>query len=769
MSAIWLSSDLLGLLTWVLMHSLWQGAVWALVVWVSLRTIPASRPRLRYGVSVCALALIVLSCLVSWAVLEWRQESRISLLPSATEAPVGDAAPGGDSAASEGPSRTVAPGAGKVMPVVHGRPDSAETDWEAWVALAWMAGAAFMIARLVISVCQGRGLIKTSDDLADADLRRLVEDTRREIGLLGPVRVLVCGAIEIPSVVGAFWPVLLLPPSLMTGVPVEQLRVIVTHELAHIRRYDYLVDVCQRLVEAVLFFNPAVWWISRQVRVEREACCDAFAVRAVGDPLVVARTLGDFADRLRGVCPSLAPGPAFGADGRDGSLLGRVRRVVSADPRPSPRLPWYSLGGLLVVLGLLFLGIKIGTRSAVVAAADWLTKPEHIEQLADLEKTHGAAPLSDELAPGDKPHLTVAVRTSDGSPLPPKTSVWVSARHARGVTGISLRPERAEKPGDTVKYAAKVVPGRVLVLACADGFAPAWLPSFEAGPGETIGDKELVLERGFTAKLTVTDEEGQPIPAAKVRGGFKCEEQSIGNQDLASDERGEAVITRCPNLPFNAHLNARGFQEEVISVVLESDAVTPLKMRRAAPASGVVRSQETGAPIAGAEVGMVHRRGPPGYGACFDPHDHYSRPPVLATSDDAGRFVLDTLRDGCEHAILVRKPGYAWTIREDVRAGSNGMVISLGPPRFVRGRILGKLDQLKKRRLDGKTVPSVSFANPFRVGSSRCGFQRWARVDVTDGVGLFVLSDLLPEPVTLHLPGKTIRLQPNPSIDVWRG
>ena len=97
----------------------------------------------------------------------------------------------------------------------------------------------------------------------------------------------------MPTVIGWLKPVVLLPASALAGLTPRQLEAILAHELAHIRRHDYLVNLLQTLVETLLFYHPAVWWLSRRIRVERENCCDDLAVSLCGDPVAYAAALAD--------------------------------------------------------------------------------------------------------------------------------------------------------------------------------------------------------------------------------------------------------------------------------------------------------------------------------------------------------------------------------------------------------------------------------------------------------------------------------------------
>lgn len=164
------------------------------------------------------------------------------------------------------------------------------------------------------------------------------------------VRMLVSTATESPSVVGWMRPVILLPVSALAGLPMEQLEAVLAHELAHIRRHDYLVNLMQMAVESLLFYHPAVWWVSARIRHERELCCDDVAASASGGPLVYARALTTI-EKMRGGTPAVA----MGATG--GKLLYRIRRLAG-DAGESPSK----------ASGVLALAVTVG---CIVAGVNW--------------------------------------------------------------------------------------------------------------------------------------------------------------------------------------------------------------------------------------------------------------------------------------------------------------------------------------------------------------------------------------------------------------
>lgn len=143
--------------------------------------------------------------------------------------------------------------------------------------------------------------------------------------------------ILTPLVMGWFRPVILLPAGLVTGLSPDQVGALLAHELAHLRRHDYLINFAQRLVESALFFHPAVWWISGRIRMEREVCCDEIAARVVGNRRLVADALVTLAEHELAVQEL-----ALAATG--GSLSQRVRRLLGESPAGSgPGFPGWSL------------------------------------------------------------------------------------------------------------------------------------------------------------------------------------------------------------------------------------------------------------------------------------------------------------------------------------------------------------------------------------------------------------------------------------------
>src|SRR5207253_9760034 len=157
-----------------------------------------------------------------------------------------------------------------------------------------------------------------------------------------PIKLLESAAVEVPTVIGWIRPIVLLPAASLSGLSMQQIEMVLAHELAHIRRHDFIINLMQSVVETLLFYHPAVWWISRRIRVEREHCCDDLAVAVFGNPLQYARALTRF-EELR-----LDAQSVLAANG--GSLIARIRRLVVAKAESANWSSRWAAGAALITV-----------------------------------------------------------------------------------------------------------------------------------------------------------------------------------------------------------------------------------------------------------------------------------------------------------------------------------------------------------------------------------------------------------------------------------
>ena len=322
-------------LAWTLVHFLWQGAAIAIVALVLMRS--SRLPWTRYAIGVGALAAMLVAPVVT-------------LLLQISVSIVADA---------EGSlASALAPIAGATLPGVatdssgalaSGVPDIM---FAAIVGL-WLAGVGVFGLRLAGGWLVARRVARQAVRPAAAEIQRLALAVGERLGVRRAVTVLESSLVAVPVMVGWLKPVIVLPAAALAGLTPDQLESLLAHELAHVRRHDFLVNLLQSVVEALLFYHPAVWWVSRRVRMERERCCDDVTV-GVCDRLVYAEALKELAAMAS---------PRFALAATDGDLLSRIRRVLGHADDQAGRSPRW------VPIAIVAATIVLAVQASFVIAA----------------------------------------------------------------------------------------------------------------------------------------------------------------------------------------------------------------------------------------------------------------------------------------------------------------------------------------------------------------------------------------------------------------
>ena len=343
-------------LGWALVDSLWQDALAAVGLASLFVIVPTRAARMRYALAIATMGLMVALPLTTGVRLHGASHS-MSTWESGTSALAPPPAPTASSPSPAAPpSGAVEAGpAGArsgVAPVSPAAPFAARISAALdpampWFVLLWFGGVLVMSLRLASGWLAVRRLRTTGTHPVPEGCEEALGRLVRRLRVTRPVRVFQSALVQVPAVIGWLRPVILLPASALTGLTPLQLDALLAHELAHVRRYDYLVNLLQSAVETLLFYHPAAWWVSRRVREEREHCCDDLAVAACGgDAHVYAMALLGM-EQLRLATPPLA----LAAGG--GSLIGRVQRLmVPAQVETFPR--W--MAGLVVAALVVTIG-----------------------------------------------------------------------------------------------------------------------------------------------------------------------------------------------------------------------------------------------------------------------------------------------------------------------------------------------------------------------------------------------------------------------------
>jgi beta-lactamase regulating signal transducer with metallopeptidase domain len=331
---------------WALLQFVWQGALVGVLTAAALLALRRSAADVRYVVATIGLSLMLtmpcVTAVQSWRAMKDALPSDVaSVEPSASIARTIDSAPRATVASVA--AETAAPVS--VHPIADWR-SFEPPNWLPVLLIAWITGVLVLTIRLVTGFVWVQRMKSHGTSPAPERWQKAGAVLSRRLHISRSVDILKSAVVEVPTVIGWLRPVILLPASALAGMGPHQLEAILAHELAHIRRHDYLVNLLQTLVETLLFYHPAVWWLSRRIRIERENCCDDLAVSLCGDPYAYASALADL-EQLRGG----GSGLALAATG--GPLLHRVRRLLGA-PTHAGRGPGWLAGcaAVLVIAGI---------------------------------------------------------------------------------------------------------------------------------------------------------------------------------------------------------------------------------------------------------------------------------------------------------------------------------------------------------------------------------------------------------------------------------
>lgn len=283
-------------LGWSLLHFLWQGALIAAAVATAMKLTHSART--RYAIACVALfAMPAVFAITAWLSIPHAAGAPLPLIPP----PFTDHAAGAGAAVS--------------------RSYRDFASYVRWAAPVWLAGVVFVLLYRVAAWMFATRLRRRGTCAPPEEWTSGIKSLAARMGVSRPVILLQSAIAEAPVMIGYLRPVILVPLGMLAGLPADQAEAILLHELAHIRRADYLVNMLQSAVEALLFYHPAVWWISSVIRAERENCCDDLVLEVEADPRAYATALLTLEQsRWR------APEPAVAAN--DGDLVRRIRRVL---------------------------------------------------------------------------------------------------------------------------------------------------------------------------------------------------------------------------------------------------------------------------------------------------------------------------------------------------------------------------------------------------------------------------------------------------------
>ncbi|RPD50243.1 hypothetical protein DNI29_05450 [Hymenobacter sediminis] len=510
-------------LGWTLVHSLWQGAVVALALAGLLLLLRKHSAEVRYRTAGLGLAVLLLLAAVTFG-------RYYMAAPGEAVTVAGYMA--GDEAAvladgimpTEAAISTTAIPADGLVTTEAVAVEAAPTGLQAWlvyfdqnipvlVAL-WLLGLLAMTLRLLGGLAYVQRLRRYRVQPLAQEWQERLTSLAARAGLHQPIELLESALVRVPVVVGHLRPVVLLPLGTVTGLSATYLEAILAHELAHVQRRDYLMNLLQSVAETMFFYHPAVWFITACLRTERENCCDDAATAMVGgNPLTVARALAALAEL------SAAPEPvnqfAMSALGPDGSVLGRIRRLVQGRTAPTFTEGFMAacvvLGGMVLLTSAVAMadprpasGSEEGGSSALLRLPFLEAEPDTTRKKGELASTDFTIPDADMLKPL-APAATLATTPNEVAEV---------AEAEEAAPALSLSAAAADDDDDKDKKKRRKSAQQVVVVQ-------------EPRRG---GAGTVVIEKDKKGRITNLSVNGQPVDtgsAGKKKGKKSDQEVEV--------------------------------------------------------------------------------------------------------------------------------------------------------------------------------------------------------------------------------------------------
>lgn len=611
----------------------------------------------------------------------------------------------------------------------------------------WGIGVAIMLMRIVRShVAANRIKLSATDAIPDW-LDELFGQLKQQVGRVGHVSLRTADAVAVPMVYGFLRPVVLLPISAVSGLSEESLKVILVHELAHVRRGDLWFSFVERLIEAFFFFHPAVWWLLRVLQTEREVCCDAIAAEVVGQRLDVAAALVNSVEAISSVRSGNIGNVALAAGG--GDLEDRVERLV--DPAKTPKLS-VTVSSLILLSGIGLLGIlflTVSTASVAVQVQKALSPQEQVAAVA--EAIESAMPEQENFV-RTKETVSGRVVLSNGSDeLPVRTNICLVYKSGNASGSISMTVDEDGVFTNTVP-----APGVVHALVQSDGFAPSLFGPFDF-QNAPLDLGNLPLSKGFSSRLKLVDNSGAPIAGAVVESASieiydgNAMGSRSGIRGKSTDANGTLDIEHCADVSMRLQVRKPGFEVDRKTLRWKLDETIQWQLKNTAPAIGQILD-EAGQPIVGVDVYPYQQTKP--INNSYSPRERFletygsPRRPGLGRTDEEGRFQLTSLRSDSEYIFMALVDNRQPLLIYDAKPGADLKTLVMKPPIQVSGRIKGDLTKIWQPPWNENRA--FTYSNPVRLRDGSSGPDSGLYGFVSPD-GTFTLPQLFPGTVSLHL------------------
>ena len=751
-------------LGWTLVHSLWQGAAIAALLAVVLFALRRNSSQSRYASSCAAMALLLFIPIMTFLVLRPTPspaESSSSIVATRS-VPFGSVATPRSKAMKVDHAANTTVQLGRVTPEMRQADANPPVDLASavatppavklraqqilpWLVAIWAVGVAAMSFWNLGGWMVLQRLKVAETKPAPLGVQQRLAQLCVRLDVYRLVRVLESARVQSPLVIGAFRPVMLLPASVICELPVAQLESILAHELAHIRRHDYVANLIQSVIETLLFYHPATWWIGRKIRAERENCCDDVAVS-------VTRNRSAYAQALTAVAAGRSPAMALAANG--GVLLSRVRRVLGMPDPESPRPGGLVAGALGLAACLIF---------ATLVAAPRLTKAQNTQ-------------------PAARSLRVTFIDPTTGKPAASVTGTYWLDRQ----TMDNIKKYETDSTGQLL-IALESQTQSVEFFYKKEGFvegAQKFGKDIDS-TGPIPASFDFHLQKGTTIGGAVVDESAKPVSGADVQLSFNVADPTAPGGLRArygyvkTNAAGHWTLNGAPPDPSRISVFTR-HPDVVMSSMQHEYGVGDWEALRT---QRVVSAVHLGVVIAGTVTDEQNRPLP---NAEVTPTQFGL---INATKGDAdGQFQLHGVERGSQK-LVARAPGYAPEVVEvDAKPDMPRVNFRLSKGRVLRGRVVDdkgkpapdarvhvenwrsiqRLGVYMTADSEGRFKWEGAPSDPFTLVASTQGFSQEGKLVTASGANDVVVT--LPSSVTLQgnvVFDDTGKAVPSFRISVW--
>jgi beta-lactamase regulating signal transducer with metallopeptidase domain/archaellum component FlaC len=427
-------SSLVPVLGWALIHFLWQGMLVGAVTAIALSLLRNARPQARYAVSCAALAAcLLLPSLAVWRGLHAEGTIEVATAPSAVHY-----------ADISGPANvaTLSSWQSTLQPQLP------------WIVALWSLGAALLALRMALGMMWVGRIGNSPSNGIDLNWQARLDRLARSFGETRNIRLRVSSNLDSPVAAGWWRPIVLVPAALIARMPPDLLEALLAHELAHIKRHDYLVNLIQSTIEALLFYHPVVWWLSRQIRVEREQIADDLAASALGTPRRLALALQEL-DRFQLEQPPY-PLAQLAPAAHGGNLMSRIQRLI----RPNQHALSWNMA--LPIIGLSAVCLSVYAHSIAPSAINATVAPAPTVAATPAIAATPAVAVSPVVAPAPTVGATPAAVAAPA--VAPTPAVMVGSLSTFGTLHVNDVPRdayavvRAGQDGMTMSGSTEDIP-----------------------------------------------------------------------------------------------------------------------------------------------------------------------------------------------------------------------------------------------------------------------------------------------------------------------